>query len=128
MRLSQDKKGFDFELSDGKIIKNQDLTYPAPAPKKYAYCSDTMYKPDITPLFKGQIYCITRLLLDELKPTAVRTGHSTAREAATIAKEAQVKKLMIGHFFQSLSGLQSFARRGARGVSRYDSSAGVEVD
>ncbi|MGV4460388.1 ribonuclease Z [Ornithobacterium rhinotracheale] len=93
------KKGFDFELSDGKIIKNQDLTYPAPAPKKYAYCSDTMYKPDIIPIIQGaDLLYHEATFLDELKPTAERTGHSTAREAATIAKEAQVKKLMIGHF------------------------------
>lgn len=93
------KKGFDFELSNGKIIKNQILTLPAPEPKKYAYCSDTMYKPDIIPIIQGvDLLYHEATFLHELKPTAERTGHSTAKEAAIIAKKAQVKKLMLGHF------------------------------
>ncbi|MCK0202085.1 hypothetical protein MWN41_03510 [Ornithobacterium rhinotracheale] len=47
---------------------------------------------------RGRFIVSRGYFLDELKPTAVRTGHSTAREAATIAKEAQVKKLMIDTF------------------------------
>ncbi|MFV0305975.1 MAG: hypothetical protein ACK5IC_10900, partial [Moheibacter sp.] len=36
--------------------------------------------------------------LHELKEMANYTGHSTAQEAATIAKKANVGKLILGHF------------------------------
>lgn len=86
-------------LPENEWIANDDLTYPPPPPRSYAYCSDTLYKPDIIPLIQG-----VDLLYHEatfLKDNAVRaseTGHSTTHQAATIAREANVKRLLIGHF------------------------------
>lgn len=108
------KQGKDFILSDSNFIKNEYLTLPPSKSKKYAFCSDTMYKPDIV-----QIICHADLLYheatftEELRELAKATGHSTAKEAALIAKEAKVNKLIIGHFsnrYKNYNELLSEAR------------------
>jgi len=93
------KKGKDFVREDGSTIANELLTFPPPPAKSYAYCSDTMYKPDIIPLIQGvdMLYHEATFLESE-KLLAKRTKHSTARQAAQIAKDAGVKKLILGHF------------------------------
>ncbi len=93
------KNGKDFELASGKIISNDYLTFNAQKSLSYAFCSDTKYKPDIVPLIKEvDLLYHESTFLHELKDLANYTGHSTAKEAAMIAKEANVKKLILGHF------------------------------
>ena len=68
-------------------------------PFEYAYISDTLYKPDIIPLIKNvNLLYHEATFLDELKQQANDKFHSTAKEAAIIAKTAEVNKLIIGHF------------------------------
>lgn len=93
------KKGKDIQLDDGTTIPNEKLTAPAPPPKSYAFCSDTVYKPDIVPQLKN----ITTLyhestFLEKHLDKAEKTMHSTARQAAEIAKAAGVGKLILGHY------------------------------
>lgn len=91
--------GKDFVLSTGEIIDNEDLTFPSEKSLSYAFCSDTRYKPDIVPIIRQvDLLYHEATFLHNLKEMAQYTGHSTALEAATIAKEAQVGKLIIGHF------------------------------
>ncbi len=93
------KAGKDFVTEEGKIIPNEELTLPPPRPRKYAYCSDTAYYPDIVPYIKGaDVLYHEATFSDEDKDLAEKTMHSTARQAAQIAKQAQVGKLIIGHF------------------------------
>ena len=93
------KRGKDFVCEDGRIIPNEKLTFPPPPPKSYAYCSDTIYKPDIIPLIKGvDLLYHEATFLDSHKDLAAKTKHSTAKQAAHIAKDAEVKFLVIGHF------------------------------
>ncbi len=93
------KKGADYVKDDGEIIKNELLTTPGNAPKSYAFCSDTMYKEDIITHIKGA----TALYHEStfLKPhehLCKKTKHSTAAQAATIAKKAEVGMLILGHY------------------------------
>ena len=68
-------------------------------PFRYAYCSDTGYKPAIVPQIKGvDVLYHEATYLEEYKDAANRYQHSTARQAATIAKKAEVGKLILGHF------------------------------
>lgn len=93
------KKGEDFVSADGTVIPNAQLTRPGEVSKKYAYCSDTAFSEKIIPLIQG-VDCIfheTTFQETEVK-RAKETGHSTALQAATIAKEASVGKLLIGHY------------------------------
>jgi ribonuclease Z len=93
------KQGNDYVTEDGEVVPNNRLTRPATPPKKYAYCSDTSFLPEIVPLITG-----VDLLYHEatfMEADGVRAGetnHSTAVQAAEIARMANVKKLMLGHF------------------------------
>ena len=93
------KRGKDFVREDGSIIPNDQLTLPPPPAKSYAYCSDTMYKPDIIPIIKGvDLLYHEATFLEKHKDLATKTKHSTAKQAAQIAKDAEVKFLVLGHF------------------------------
>lgn len=93
------KNGKDFIEENGKVIPNDKLTFPPPKPFSYAYCSDTMYNEELINHIKGvDLLYHEATFLDDLSDLAKKTGHSTAKEAAEIAKKAEVKKLIIGHF------------------------------
>ncbi|MEA4918780.1 ribonuclease Z [Proteiniphilum sp.] len=93
------KEGADFITSDGTVIRNEILTSPGDAPRKYAYCSDTAYAPEIIPHIKNVdlLYHEATFAESELI-RAGETHHSTARQAAEIARAANAKKLVIGHY------------------------------
>ena len=93
------KNGRDFTLKTGEVLKNNMLTQDPPSAKSYAFCSDTSYFPEIIPQIKNVncLYHETTFLKDKEK-LAATTKHSTAEQAAKIAKKAEVKKLIIGHF------------------------------
>ncbi len=93
------KQGFDYTLENGKIIPNEDLTSATTAPKSYAFCSDTMYNENLIPLLQNvDLLYHEATFLQDMKKLADKTGHSTSLEAATIAKKANAKRLIIGHF------------------------------
>lgn len=93
------KNGADFQLPDGTLIPNTKLTAEAPRPRAYAYCSDTMYAPEIIPYIKGvDILYHEATFLQEDEVNAIQNAHSTAAQAATIARKAAVALLVIGHF------------------------------
>lgn len=98
-RIPKIKQGEDFETPDGEIIANDQLTIPSDQPKRFAYCSDTAYNEKIIPIIEGVdcLYHEATFTEDENKRAKV-TQHSTARQAATIAQKAKVKKLIIGHY------------------------------
>lgn len=95
----QIKDGADFTDVDGTIIKNEELTNNPDSCRSYAYCSDTAYFEDIIPIINGAdlLYHETTFM-DDRAQAAADKFHSTTIEAATIAKKAGVKKLIIGHF------------------------------
>lgn len=95
------KEGEDFTLADGTVVPHLELTRGAQLPRSFAFCSDTSYHEKIIPQIKGvDILYHEATFLDELKERARQTMHSTAKEAATIAKKANVKRLIIGHYSQ----------------------------
>ena len=93
------KAGADFVLPDGEVIPNERLTTSPSKIHSYAYCSDTMYKPEIAEQVRGVdllYHEATYSQEDEAK--AVKHFHSTTVQAAAIAKAAAVRQLVIGHF------------------------------
>lgn len=93
------KRGEDFITSDGERIANARLTRPATPPKKYAYCSDTAYSEKIIPIIEGvDLLYHEATFANEDAARAKETFHSTARQAAEIARKANVKRLVIGHY------------------------------
>jgi ribonuclease Z len=103
------KAGKDFVLSDGYVLKNEILT-TTPAPSvSYAFCSDTRYLESVIPIIKNvTVLYHESTFLHDLKEMADYTGHTTALEAATIAKKAEVEKLILGHFSNRYGDLTVF--------------------
>jgi ribonuclease Z len=92
-------KGEDWQQDNGQIIPNEVLTLPPPTPRSYAYCSDTAYNPNMLSLIKGvDLLYHEATFLQNLAHRAKETFHSTATDAANIAANANVKKLLLGHF------------------------------
>jgi len=93
------KKGKDFITKNGTVIKNNNLVL---SPKKllsYAFCSDTSYQPRIIPMLRNvDLLYHEATFTEQHKELAIKTGHSTAKQAAKIAKKAKVELLVLGHF------------------------------
>lgn len=97
--LQHIKQGADFVTPDGRVIPNSYLTRPAAPARKFAYCSDTAYFPKMLPYLEGVDLLYHEATFMECDAARAReTAHSTARQAATIAKEAGAKKLVVGHY------------------------------
>ena len=98
-RIAAIKNGADFMTSEGEIIANRIFTRPAEPPRRYAYCLDTAYYEKIIPIIEGVdlLYHEATFSHEDIV-RAKETYHSSARQAAQIAKAAQVKKLVIAHF------------------------------
>ncbi len=93
------KQGADFILEDGRVINNSELTFDPLPPMTYAYCSDTSYHPDMIPqIRKADVLYHEATFLESEAGIAASTGHSTAKEAATIARNAEVGHLILGHY------------------------------
>ena len=103
------KKGKDYILKDGYVLKNERLTLDPDESISYAFCSDTRYFEEIIPIIKGvDVLYHEATFLQELKEMAEYTGHTTALEAAEIAKKAEVGKLILGHFSNRYDDLTVF--------------------
>ena len=107
--LQKIKQGTDIKNNDGKLILNKQITFDPEKPKSYAFCSDTQYYPACIPTIKN----VTALyhessFLDEHEYLCTKTRHSTARQAALIAKEATVDRLILGHYSTRYSSIDKF--------------------
>lgn len=98
-------------LIDDVLIKNSSVTYNPHPPKKYAYCSDTAYFPSIVPIIKDADWLYHEAtFLQQHADLAQKTKHSTAQEAATIARDANVGRLILGHYSARYKNLDLFAQ------------------
>lgn len=103
------KQGFDVLNEDGVLIKNEAVTKDGATPKSYAFCSDTCYKEDIVPIIKNvDVLYHESTFLEKHAHLAPKTKHSTAKEAASIAKQANVGTLLLGHYSTRYDGLNQF--------------------
>ena len=97
--LNRIKNGADYVCPDGTIVPNERLTTPSANPRSYAYCSDTLYQRSILPLIKGvDLLFHEATFMHEDVARAKETFHTTTLQAAEIARDAEVKQLVIGHF------------------------------
>lgn len=101
--------GEDYSRKDGVVIKNEDVTTKGTPGRKYAFCADTKYDESLIQHIEefDMIYHETTYL-DNLRDRAELRFHSTTKQAATIAKKARVKKLLIGHFSSKYDTLEEF--------------------
>lgn len=93
------KGGEDFIKQDGTVIPNTMLTKDPTPPRSYAHLSDTAYMPDIAEKIQGvDLLFHETTYLNQDKDKARERGHSTAAQAARVAKDAGAGRLLTGHY------------------------------
>lgn len=103
------KNGKDILLDDGTLIPNVQLTFDPEIPRSYAFCSDTAYNEAVLLIIeKADVLYHEATFLQSEENLAAKTMHSTAIEAATIAKKAQVKQLILGHYSTRYDNINLF--------------------
>lgn len=107
------KNGGNIVLEDGREIENAKLTFEPIKEKSYAFCSDTLYNEDILPLINEvDVLYHETTFLEADEQYAVKTMHSTAKEAAIIAKKANVGTLIMGHYSTRYGDISLFKKEG----------------
>jgi len=106
------KDGKDVTDDNGSIlIKNEDVTLPPRKSRTYAYCTDTAYMESIIPqIANADLLYHESTFLSDMKARAIETHHTTCADAATLAKKADVNKLVIGHFSSRYKDLTPFLK------------------
>ena len=93
------RAGEDLTQADGTIVPNAELTEIGRTPRSFAYASDTRYSEKIIPEVTGvDLLYHESSFLKEDSEKAFERGHSTAEQAAEIARKAAVGALLLGHF------------------------------
>lgn len=98
-QINNIKAGAGWTTPDGDFVPHERLTVPADAPRSYAYCSDTRYLPHLHELIKGvsTLYHESTYAEDNVEKARIY-HHSTAAQAAMVARDANVGKLLLGHY------------------------------
>jgi ribonuclease Z len=98
-QINNIKAGQGYTMPDGTEIAHERLVTPPDKPRSYAYCSDTRYMPELHKLITGvdTLYHESTYAADKLEG-AKKYYHSTAAQAATVARDANVGKLLLGHY------------------------------
>ena len=103
------KQGADVHNSHGELILNSDVTTEGIPSKSYAFCSDTAYCEAIVPIVKNvDVLYHESTFLDAHVNLCAKTKHSTAKQAAEIAKKSTVGKLILGHYSSRYNHLENF--------------------
>lgn len=98
-QINNIKAGAGWTTEDGTVIPHERLTIPADPARSYAYCSDTIYLPQLATLIQGADLLFHEATYPhEMLARARETRHSTAMQAAMLARDAQIGKLCIGHY------------------------------
>lgn len=101
------KGGNKVVRNSGEILIPEEFTVIKTKPRTYAYCSDTIYDESLIPFIEGaDLLYHESTYLHELKDKAHERMHSTSKEAALIAKKANVKKLILGHYSMRYKNIQ----------------------
>ena len=98
-QINNVKAGLDYVMPNGQIIKNEVLTTPPSPARSFAYCSDTVFRPEIAEMMKGvDLLYHEATFAESEKLLCSKVYHSTAKQAAEIARLAGAKQLMLGHY------------------------------
>jgi ribonuclease Z len=103
------KAGKDVINMKGEAVSNAEATIDPPKPRSYAYCSDTIFDPAIVEFIRDAelLYHESTFLEDNLE-RAKKTYHTTAKQAAEIAKLSNAGQLLLGHYSARYRNLGDF--------------------
>jgi ribonuclease Z len=98
-RYDDIKWGSDYVTASGEVVSNELLTLSGYKNRVYAYITDTIYDESLIPILKDvdRLYHEATFAHDRIA-RAKETFHSTAIQAAEIAKQSGAKQLLLGHF------------------------------
>lgn len=98
-QINNIKLGADWVCEDGTVVSNSRLVSPPDPVRSYAYCSDTRYMPSLYERLKNvDLLYHESTYGDDNMQMAETYYHSTARQAACVARDAGVKRLLLGHY------------------------------
>lgn len=98
-QINNIKLGADWVCEDGTVVSNSRLVSPPDPVRSYAYCSDTRYMPTLYERLKNvDLLYHESTYGDDNMQMAETYYHSTARQAACVARDASVKRLLLGHY------------------------------
>ena len=110
-QINNIKAGASWTTEDGTVIPHERLTTPATPPRSYAYCSDTVYVPELRDILAGvTLLYHEATYMHERALRAEQTRHTTAVQAATLARDAAVGRLCIGHFSATIKDEDALLR------------------
>ncbi|MDM1347374.1 ribonuclease Z [Myroides marinus] len=105
------KSGGNVTLDDGTVVLNKDITYNPEPTESYAFCSDTYYSEAIVPIIKDvDVLYHESTFLESEEHYTERTKHCTAKQAASIAKLANAKTLILGHYSTRYNDITLFKK------------------
>lgn len=103
------KRGEDIVRDDGSVIRCDEVAFKPYEPRSYAYCSDTAPFPELSGWIKGvDLLYHEATYTKEMTEKAAQRFHSTAEQAAICARDAEVGKLLIGHYSSKYPDLSVF--------------------
>lgn len=104
------KNGADLLLPDGRVVPNVELTCAPEPPRSYAFCTDTVFRKSIVPTIEGvDLLYHEATFAGELEDLARKTYHSTTLQAAEMARLANARKLVLGHFSSRYKDVEPLA-------------------
>jgi len=110
-KIKEIKEGANFVTFDGEIIQNEKLTNPPIKSRSYAFCTDTAFHLPIVEVIKDvNLLYHEATFLEAMHDFAHKTLHSTTIDAANMAKIANAKKLLIGHFSARYNDIKLFEK------------------
>ncbi|MDM1369824.1 ribonuclease Z [Myroides marinus] len=105
------KSGGNVTLDDGTVVLNKDITYNPEPTESYAFCSDTYYSEAIVPVIQDvDVLYHESTFLESEEHYTERTKHCTAKQAASIAKLANAKTLILGHYSTRYNDITLFKK------------------
>ncbi len=108
------KKGEDYKSEKGVLFKNEEITLPPKPALSYVYCSDTAFNESLIQYLENATLLYHEATFDNtMEEMAAEKQHSTSEQAAQIAKQSNVGKLLLGHYsarFEDLSALLTQAQ------------------
>lgn len=115
LQINMLRDGQDVVDEDGRVrYRNEAVTFPPKKPFSYAYCSDTKYLPELAEKVRNvDLMYHEATFMEDMRERAESTFHTTAAQAARLAKEANVGQLLLGHFstrYRELGPLLNEAR------------------
>ncbi len=102
--------GADYVTPAGEVVENARLTFEPTPSKRFAYMSDTAYSESCLDLIKGvDLLYHEATYLSSVDAVKLKTRmHSSAAQAAELARKAAVRKLVIGHYSSTYKDVKVF--------------------